>query len=175
MCKPGCLQGEVPTVRLSIKRVESGSEMPAPWSQNAVSHSEQGPQAAESSSELEPATVVPAALVPEVERMLQASLPSFGVELSCSMQRGVQTVPWLTYLAAWACLRLLFTLLWCLKCACLWQGTCSFSNDIGILSELFVLHVFLPASLNMHTLTGFQLTTVVPGNKHVLHACPYNS
>lgn len=130
--------------------------MPAPWSQNAVSPSEQSPQAAESSSELEPATVVPAALVPEVERMLQASLPPFGVELSCLVQRWVRTLPWLTYLAAWACMQLLSPLLWCLKCACLWQGACSFSKDIGISSELFVLHVFIPASRNTHALTGFQ-------------------
>ena len=68
-----CLQGEVPTVRHSMKRIPSHGDAPAPWSDNAAGASQRN-MPIETSSELEPATVVPAALVPEVERMLHVRL-----------------------------------------------------------------------------------------------------
>lgn len=76
------LQGEGPSARLQIKRAASGAEAPAPWSQNAVSPSGLEVQPS-TSTELEPATVVPVALVPEVERMLHVSAAAAHQSMIC--------------------------------------------------------------------------------------------
>ena len=82
-------------MRNSMKRMPSSGDAPAPWSDNAAGASQRNIPA-ETSSELEPATVVPAALVPEVERMLHVRLEQErkkkSHQLCTHRRRGLATV-----------------------------------------------------------------------------------